>query len=173
MDRISANILTRELRSIYKSVDDLGRRLAASHITGKVAEIDGNRVRLQLQEKGAGGKPFLSPWVQLQEAAGATGTRMPVKVGDPMRLFSPHGELGPQSLAIRDGYTDSAQSPAKGQEMAIAFGGCALRMEGGLITLEGKVEVKGAQLTHNGVNVGDDHKHKGVEPGGGLTDVPV
>lgn len=34
------------------------------------------------------------------------------------------------------------------------------------------VEVVGGTLTHNGVNVGDDHTHDGVEPGGGNTGPP-
>lgn len=34
------------------------------------------------------------------------------------------------------------------------------------------VEVVGGTLTHNGVNVGDDHTHDGVETGGGNTGPP-
>lgn len=174
MDKRSSHILTRELRSIYKSIDDLGRRLSASHMTGTVAEIKGDKVRLQLLEEGAGGQPFLSPWVQLQEAAGSTGTRFPVKVGDPMRLLSPHGELGPQSIAVRDGYTNDAKNPANGDdELAIAFGGCAIRIADGTIRLEGKVAIEGEQLSHNGKNVGDDHEHTGVIKGGDLTGPPA
>ena len=73
-----ADIIVREFRGIYKNIDDLNRRLVASQMTGRVAEIDGSRVRLELAAVGANGKPFLSPWVQVQEAAGATGTNMPV-----------------------------------------------------------------------------------------------
>ncbi len=167
MDRRDARILTRELRSLYKAVDDLSRRQATSHMTGKVAEIKGDKVRLELMEKGAGGKPFLSPWVQVQEAAGATGTHFPVKVGDPMRLFSPQGELGPQSLAIRDSYTDEAPNPADAQEFVLAHGGCAIRMA------DGKIRFESADLTHNDKDIGDTHKHTDVTPGGGLTGVPA
>lgn len=173
MDRRDLHILTRELRSIYKQLDDVGRRVAASHMTGTVAEVNGDRVRLQLLEQGASGAPFLSPWVQVQEAAGATGSHFPVKVGDPMRLFSPQGELGPQSLAIRDGYTDHAPNPAGSvDEFALTYGGCAIRIRDGKIVLEGPVLIEGPTLTHNGRSVGDDHLHTGVVPGGGLTGAP-
>jgi len=167
MDRRDAYILTRELRSLYKAVDDLARRQAAAHMTGKVAEIKGDKVRLELLEQGANGEPFLSPWVQVQESAGATGTHFPVRVGDPMRLFSPQGELGPASLAIRDSYTKDAPNPAEGQELVINHDGCVIRMEKGRITLESD------ELFHNEKNVGDTHLHTGVTPGGGLTGVPA
>lgn len=34
------------------------------------------------------------------------------------------------------------------------------------------VAITGPALTHNGVNVGDTHKHGGIRPGGAKTDVP-
>jgi len=187
MDRRDHIILTRELRSIYKSIDDMGRRLAASHMTGKVAEIDGNRIRVELLPEGANGQPFLSPWVQAQEAAGGTATHFPWAVGDPVRLFSPQGELGPQSIAIRDSYTDGAPAPTDDeQELVVTYGGGTIRMKDGemrlsadAIWLEGDIRIKGAVaiegggLTHNGKNVGGDHRHKGVERGGATTDEPV
>jgi hypothetical protein len=100
--------VAREIRTLRKSVDALNRRLAASHMTGKVVEIKGNKVRLELMPPDPRtGKPFLSPWVQVQESAGdgvgGYSTHVPVAVGETMRLLSPHGEVGPQSLAVRDG----------------------------------------------------------------------
>ncbi|MBL6431673.1 MAG: hypothetical protein HPM95_13070 [Alphaproteobacteria bacterium] len=63
--------VAREIRTLRKSVDALNRRLAASHMTGKVVEIKGDKVRLELMPPDPRtGKPFLSPWVQVQESAG-------------------------------------------------------------------------------------------------------
>jgi phage baseplate assembly protein V len=43
----------------------------------------------------------------------------------------------------------------------------------GNIKLEGPVEIFGEKLEHNSKNVGDDHEHTGVVPGGGLTGPPA
>lgn len=169
-----SDIIVRELLSLRKSIDDLERRLSASHMTGKVVAVNGDRVRLELQPEDARtGKPFLSPWVQVQEAAGSTGTHFPVAIGDPIRLFSPNGELGSQSIAIRDGYTDDAKNPAKDGELAISHDGCVLRFEGGVATIEAsEIIFKSGKLTHNEKNVGDTHTHGGVERGGSNTKEP-
>lgn len=171
MDLRDRQALTRELRGLYKRIDDLDRRQAATLMTGRVAEIDGYRVRLQLGD-GVAGKPFLSPWVQLQEAAGGTGSHFPVAIGDPMRLLSPNGELGPHSLAIRDGYTEDRPDPANDGEFVLAHGGAAIRMAGGVIQLEGRVKARGDELSHNDRNVGDTHTHPGVQRGGARTNEP-
>lgn len=167
--------LASEFRQIFKSLDDLDRRMASTLMNGRVAEIRGTEVRLELLPADRRtGKPFLSPWVQLQEAAGQTATRMPVKVGDPMRLLSPNGVVGSQSLALRDGYTEDAPAPGEDGEFVIAFGDVALRSKGGdlRIVAPGKVRVESAELRHNARNVGDSHKHLGVIPGGGKTAEP-
>lgn len=175
MDRREARAIAREFRSLYKVADDLDRRLAAMVMTGKVAEIDGDRVRLEiLPTDGRTGKAFLSPWVQVQEAAGQTGTHFPVKVGDPMRLMSPNGELGSQSLAIRDGYTADASNPAgnKQGELVIAHDG-PIRIKGSSIVLQAdSIENETPLLTNNGVPVGDDHEHTDTMPGSGLSGPP-
>lgn len=145
MNNRDAMAIAREFHRLHKVADDLDRRMASTVLSGKVAEIDGDRVRLELQPiDGRTGKPFKSPWVQVQEAAGQTGTHFPVKVGDPMRLLSPNGELGPQSLAIRDGYTTDAANPTdkKQQEMALANDG-PVRIRGSMIILEGEIHLGG------------------------------
>ncbi|MES5046513.1 phage baseplate protein [Rhizobium nepotum] len=178
-----ADIIVREFRGLYKNIDDLNRRFVASQMTGRVAEIDGSRVRLELAAAGANGKPFLSPWVQVQEAAGATGTNMPVEIGDPMRLFSPNGEIGSQSLAIRDSHTADAQNPAgTPKELAITYAGSAIRMTaeglklshgGSSITIsEDTIHALSSHLRHNEKNVGDSHNHGGIRRGGENTFEP-
>lgn len=41
------------------------------------------------------------------------------------------------------------------------------------ITLVGNVAASGGALTHNGINVGSDHAHTGVQPGSGTSGPPV
>ena len=169
MNDRDARAIAREFRRSDKRFDDLERRMASMILSGKIAAVDGDRVRVELEPANAKtGKPFLSPWVQMQEAAGQTGTHFPVKKGDPVRLLSPNGELGPASLAVRDGYTSDAANPTdqKQNELVIAHAG-PVRIKGSAIVFEaeGGVDVNSASLKHNDVNVGDDHGHVSAPPG--------
>lgn len=169
MHERDAQAIAREFRKVYKHIDDQDRRLSNVILQGPVAEVKGDLVRLELGPKDSRtGKAFLSPWVQVQEAAGQSGTHFPVKAGDPMRLLSPNGEIGAASIAIRDGYTQSAANPTdkKQGELIIAHDG-PVRIKGSTIVLEasGKVNVKSAGLTHNDVEVGDNHGHESAPPG--------
>ncbi|MEI2387480.1 phage baseplate protein [Breoghania sp. JC706] len=133
--------IDREFRTLYKRHDELSRRLAASHMVGKVVEISGKRVRLELLPRDdRTGKPFLSPWVQVQESAGdgsgGYSTHVPVAVGETMRLLSPHGEIGPGSIAIRDGYTNTNPCPTdQDDRLVIKHGGTSLALDGDAIEL--------------------------------------
>lgn len=168
---------------VSKAVDDLHRRQASTILSGTVQEVDGNRLRLKLGERdGRTGKEFLSPWVQRQELAGGSASNMPVKVGDPMRLLSPNGEIGSQSLAIRDSHTDAKPNPEQEKEFVLTHDGATLRMNGSGIVLDvggSSVEIKGGEvkvtsgvLKHNAKNVGDTHLHTGVTPGPAPTGAP-
>lgn len=50
-----------------------------------------------------------------------------------------------------------------------------LTMGGGssTATVNGSLHVVGPDFTHNGTNVGDDHRHSGIQPGGSNTGSPV
>ncbi len=54
----------------------------------------------------------------------------------------------------------------------IVIAGAAITLEG-TVTINGNLAVNGAELTHNGVDIGDSHRHGGVTPGAGNTGVPV
>src|SRR5690606_8497817 len=45
--------------------------------------------------------------------------------------------------------------------------------EGSSISITGGAQFEGGALTHNGKNIGSDHKHGGVVAGGDKSDVPV
>lgn len=192
-------VLVKMIRTILKRLDNLDYRMANSQLTGRVADIRDGRVRVEIAAQGADGKPVLSPWVQMQEAAGGTGTNMPVAKGDPVRLLSVNGEIGAASLAIRDSYTDDERNPARSlDELVISYGGGALRMtvEELLIThgdnsirftsagvtishgstaveLTDIVRILSSDLVHNEKSVGDTHRHGGVRSGGETTSNPV
>ncbi|SOC27646.1 phage baseplate protein [Stappia indica] len=147
--------ISRELRILYKEIDGLNRRLAASHMTGKVVEISGDKVRLELMPADSRtGKAFLSPWVQVQESAGdgvgGYSTHVPVAIGETMRLLSPHGEIGPQSLAVRDGYTtDNPRPTDEDQRLVIKHGNTRLIMDGETVELgvgDAAIKISAAEI---------------------------
>lgn len=177
-------LIARAFRDIRKAIDDVARRSAASHLTGKVAMVDGNMVRLELLPADSRtGKPFLSPWVQVQDAAGATASHTPVAVGDPMRLLSPHGEIGPASLAVRDSHVQDRPNPANApDEYVLVHAGCEIRLGSDGLTLkrggisltisDTGVRFAGGTIAHDGTDIGASHRHGGVDRGAAQTDTP-
>ncbi|WP_273790109.1 baseplate assembly protein [Bartonella sp. CM31XJBT] len=194
-----AHLLSDTLRQIMKRLDALERCLANQHMIGRVAEVDGHRVRVKLSEQGSNGQAVLSPWLQAQEASGALSSNMPLHVGDPVRLLNPHGEIGSASLVVRDSYSEDAPNPARSfQELALCYAGGALRMtkdelilshgenqihlsEKGLVLshqatrveLTGSVRIQAEDLQHNQKSVGASHKHGGVKMGPSTTSSPL
>ncbi|WP_273755250.1 baseplate assembly protein [Bartonella sp. MM73XJBT.G] len=194
-----AHLLGETFRQIMKRLDALERCLANQHMMGRVAQIDGHRVRVKLSCEGANGQAVLSPWLQVQEAAGAVSSNMPLNIGDPVRLLNPHGEIGSASLVVRDSYSDDAQNPARSfQELALCYAGGALRMtKDELILSHGEnevrlsaqglmlchqstrveltdcVQIQAEDLKHNQKSVGASHKHGGVKMGPSTTSSPL
>lgn len=88
-----------------------------------------------------------------------------------------------------DGTVIDYDHDAKSYTMTVAEGGSfTLQMAGGAQviadgnaithkaakhTFEGEVEFVGSSVTHNGVNIGDTHKHTGVQPGSAQTGLPT
>ncbi|WP_142416938.1 phage baseplate assembly protein V [Bartonella massiliensis] len=194
-----AHLLGETFRQIMKRLDALERCLANQHMVGRVAQIDGHRVRVKLFSKGANGQAVLSPWLQAQEAAGAVSSNMPLHVGDPVRLLNPHGEIGSASLVVRDSYSDDAQNLARSpQELALCYAGGALRMtkdelilshgenqirlsakglmlchQSTRVELADSVQIQAEDLQHNQKSVGASHVHGGVKMGPSTTSSPL
>ncbi|UNE53511.1 baseplate assembly protein [Bartonella machadoae] len=194
-----AHLIAATFRQIMKRLDKLELCLANQHMIGRVAEVDGHRVRVQVFSQGEKGQAVLSPWLQAQEAAGAVSSNMPLNVGDPVRLFNPHGEIGSASLVVRDSYSEEAPNPAhQHQELALCYAGGALRItkeglilshgenqihlsEKGLllchqetrVALNESVQIQAEDLYHNQTSVGADHKHGGVKIGPSTTSSPL
>ncbi|MBB4302352.1 hypothetical protein GGD81_001379 [Rhodobium orientis] len=115
-------------RDMYKRFEDLDRRLASVIVNGRVAEVrwqgDRQEIRMEIAPLDPRtGKKTLSPWVQVQDLAGAGGgefsSSVPVAVNEPMRLLSPSGEVGPGSIAIRDSHDDDNPNPATDHSEAV------------------------------------------------------
>jgi|GEM_PF-1928644 len=66
-------------------------------------------------------------------------------------------------------------------KISLRFGDCGLELTDGRITissgkakleLTGDLAIEAAKVKHKGKNIGADHRHGGIEPGGGKTDTP-
>ena len=116
----------REIRKLWKEINALKKASAFSMMDGRVADVKDNMVRLELEPSGDGGKPFLSSWVRVQEEAGdrhgGYSSYTQKQVGQPMRLLSPNGEIGPASLAIDSGHVDDDPNPGSGKAKVMKHG---------------------------------------------------
>lgn len=145
---------------------------------GPVEEIDaekGYRLKLGEDEDGV----YLSPWFPHPE----TGkTSVPLKKGQIVGNLNPTGDPR-QGFLLRGGYSDDHASPndnmeanvfedagvrveIKESQLIITIGGVTHTISsGGLTTTGGRIE-------HEGRNIGEDHTHGGIVPGGANTAIP-
>lgn len=175
--------VAREIRALTRKIVELDRRLTQTVLPGTVAEVDHDKRRLRLKiGETADGKPLLTPWVRWDEAGnGALKVHVPPVVGTLMTLVSPSGTIGDGSIAHWSTYTDSDPAPSKASDAAvislggssITFGPDGLTIAADKISLRGNVAAEGGTLTHDDINVGKDHTHKDVTPGGALSGPPA
>ena len=77
-------------------------------------------------------------------------------------------------LAIPCLYTARSAKPISSSDIVIENGSSSITMTpNGDVTIRANVDIIGGRLTHNGINVGDDHKHSGVMSGGSVSGAPV
>jgi hypothetical protein len=102
-----------ELRKVHKELADLRQRLARTIVSGTVAAVEGDRVRLSIGFDGA--EDILSPWVRIGLPSGKNGGGHSVYtrpgIGEPMLLVSPGGKIGQHSRAMFFGPVDDHPSP--------------------------------------------------------------
>ncbi len=132
--------LADEIRDLRKHINNLESRQSRMILDGKVAEVDGNRVRLELVEKDEHtGERVLSPWVRTQEIAGdglgGFSLYQERRVGQNMKLLSLNGEIGPNSLAIDTGHNDENPAPGEGNQTVLKRGEGTITMNNGSIVL--------------------------------------
>lgn len=188
----------REIVELAARVAELERRAQNMLRHGTVAEVDAGKglMRMQIGE-GDDGQPFLSPWVPYGQIAGALKVHTPPSVGQQMTMISPTGDFR-QAVAMPMTWSNQNASPSQsGSEHVLTFGSVKVEIRGnevvvttpkmkvvaggstfdltgdGLDLIAQSVSVEGQRMEHNGLNVGHDHKHRDVTPGGGLTGIPV
>ena len=175
----------REIRNLKKENNLLNSRLARSHMTGKVVKVKDNKVRLELLEPEEGNK-FHSPWVRVQEEAGdgkgGFSSYTQAVVGQTMRLLSPSGEIGEESIAIQDGHNDDNPRPGDGKKKVFKHGDASFEIGGGKVIIKiggftasfsgDGLSMDSGRIEHDGKNIGSDHTHKDVVKGPADTGIP-
>lgn len=167
------------LSTIFQRLAEVERRLDGAQQFGLVDEVDAARqmVRLDL------GDGLRSPWVPYGQSAGALKIHAPPTVGQQMSLSSPSGDMT-QGVAAPLSFTDSEPSPSSdGSSNTLTFGRVQVHLteNGVTITASGVtvaitaagLAITGGEVRHNGVNIGDDHVHGGVDRGSGVTNPPT
>ena len=168
-----------EFAALARRVAELERRLDTAQQFGVVDEVDAGRQMLRLDL----GEGLRSPWVPYSQPAGALKVHAPPTVGQQMVLSSPSGDLA-QGVAAPLSFTTGEPSPsAAGDSNTITFGAVRIDLAAGGLTITAGgvvVVVSGSGLTitggsvrHNGVSIGADHVHGGVDRGGGVTNPPI
>ncbi len=180
---MSARILAR--------IAELERIMARMFVPATVHERDHAKgVRFKLAED-ADGNPVLSSWTQPPDQNKGTRSRWLPQVGSQHLLLTAPGTDTVASF-VPMSHHENSPNPASGADDTVIYddGTCRIGVTGGTISLksggsemkvsDGKIELSsdlvkaiGAALKHNDHNVGDDHKHRDVEPGGGVTGVPL
>ena len=176
-----ANLLTR--------VAELERRLSVMMVPATVHERDHKKgVRFKIADGEDG--PVLSSWVRPPDMnKGVRSSHLP-RVGSQAMLLTPPG--GRTLTYLPMGHHEGSPDPAGSADETVLYddGGSRISVNSGVVTIksgassisvaDGKIELSadlvraiGASLKHNEKSVGDGHVHTGVEPGGGLSSVPV
>lgn len=186
-----------EFAALAARVADLELRVAGGMRHGRVAEVDAGKARLRLDlgpAHGGNGR-FLSPWIPYAQMAGALKVHTPPSVGQQYTILAPSGDLQ-QGVALPLSWSSSNPSPSqqgdenvitfgdvrielKAEIIRVAIGGLELETDGQAMSLKGDLKVEGdvdfsnGHVRHNETDIGDTHRHGGVIPGAGNTDVPV
>ncbi|MEJ8474457.1 baseplate assembly protein [Roseibium algae] len=129
--------------------------------------------------------PVLSPFYPHPESGGQSLSWMPLSKGQIVGVVNPSGD-GRQGVLLRGGFSGDASAPSqdllanvlKTLGITITIKDGKLRLQGDLevegnVRLVGNVDFESGHVEHNGKNIGDDHVHKGVVPGGSTTKGPL
>lgn len=175
--------LYRMVGALLSRVVETDRKVAGQSFRGKVKEVDGAKqaVRMVIGQTPEG-DDVVGPWIKVAQTAGAMSVHDLPSVGQQGEIFCPHGDIEQgtfrplhwsdenpaisEDVAAKKLTFGSVVVDLTGDGLNISVGGSFISLTADGILLNGaKVEALGAELHHNGTNVGDDHKHKDVTTG--------
>lgn len=168
------------LSDVEAAHNDLRDRHARMLMPGTVGDVDAaNGKYRHVVGVDENGGTVLGPWQPYSQHAGDLKLHTPPSKGQQMLFVSPNGDFE-QGIGFPFGWSTANPSPSQdGATVAGSFGGFSWSLNGGVLTISGKVTVQGdfaasgGVLTHEGKNVGAMHLHSGVQTGGGDTGAPV
>jgi len=174
-----ATIIARQQAALV----DMQRRVSNMVRPGKVVAVDPGQARVKV-DLGDEDNPMVTPWIRWTERAGARRTWNPPSVGELMTVMSSNGEIDGTSLAVHGGFTGENAAPSgDGDATVYTVGaltitataeGAVIEAGGTSVSITGAgFAIDGGEVTHNGKNIGHDHKHKGIVPGPANTGEPV
>tara|TARA_Y100001001_G_scaffold153797_2_gene167816 strand:- start:25 stop:648 length:624 start_codon:yes stop_codon:yes gene_type:complete len=161
---------------------------------GTIAEVDHSRARVRVKSG-----ELLTAWLPwIEGRAGTTRDWDPPTTGEQVVLFSPGGD--PSAGVVLTGiFSQKHAAPSDNAGLwrrvmpdgavleydhanrhlnADLPGSATITAPGGVtinanVTLNGRLTIAGDGVTHNGKNIGDTHRHGGVESGPSNTGVPT
>lgn len=186
--------LERQLATRDYHLAELERRLANVVRVGTIQAVENGKVRVRIGTDPEG-KPVLTPWLPWTERAGRIKTWVPPSAGEQVRVISPSGDVA-QGWIDCGGFSDANPAPSndgdahvetigdvritvRDGEFTVEQGSASFSLKGGevkvsgtTVGVDGKIELTGAELTHNGTNISDSHVHTGVFTGPSDTGPP-
>lgn len=190
--------LDQVLGELFRRQAETERRFDGLVRQGTVHSVDAKNGTVRVRIGGTDDDPVLSPSIPYSQTAGALKVHSPPSIGQQMTVLSGSGDFR-QGLAVPMTWSDKNGTPSdkgdenvitygnfraelRGDELLITIGGFSISMKesgatftvGGVthaITATG-VSTLGGKVEHDGKNIGSDHVHGGVFPGGADTDVP-
>lgn len=176
--------MSNPIADLVREVEELRRRMENIMRPAKVAEVRHSDGRVKIR---AG--DWTSDWLPWTELSGGIKTRNMPTAGQEVVGFFPSGELA-AGFVMPGHFTSQNQPPvAAGGESVFTRGSVTqtitdsrmtieapeivLKAGGTTITISGDGYTQtGGHKKHDGKNVGKDHVHGGIVPGGADTDVP-
>lgn len=168
---------------------EVERKLSVSMVMGTVQERDRSKgIRVKIAESDDG--PVLSNWIRTSDHNAGLRTSITPRQGAQVMLFTPPG--GDRAIAyVPIGHHDNSEDPAASNDDSVLYedGTCRISVDGSKVKIkcgassivlsDGEIKLSsdlitalGASLKHNSKEVGDNHVHTQVMPGGGLSGVP-
>ena len=143
-------------------------------------------------------QPIITDVPVFMPIGGGSAITTPIRVGDTGVVqfagqdiggWATDGDESPPDTNRRHSLSDAMFTPGQGRGEAdpdnfkITFGGAVITIAPGggvnitspgdiTLTASGGLNIVSATLTHNGVNISDDHVHIGIMPGAANTGVP-
>lgn len=170
-------VLMRRIEEAEQLLNQHDRRINEMFREASVVDVDFEKGLATVRSYGDESESKWLPWLT---QAGTVNDYVPLAKEQRVLILNPSGEAG-KGIILPGGYSDMFGQPhnADGEAKRVVgassdlMTGSVRRIEAATIELVGDVRIRGGVLTHEDKNVGHDHKHTGVEPGGGISDVPV